>query len=152
MYQTRIGHAHLFVRELERSMAFYTEYLNLKVTEQQAGRYAFLTSGAAHHELGLSARGPDAPTPAPGSIGLFHLAFDVADKRSFALAYQKLTGDGIAVSPVDHKIGWGLYFADPDGNGLEIYCDTREQPDGAALWSGQDRVLDDARILAALNS
>jgi hypothetical protein len=55
-----------------------------------------------------------------------------------------------AVSPVDHEIRWGACFDDPDGNTLEIYCDTRNEPDGEALWGGLDRPLAQERILAAL--
>jgi catechol 2,3-dioxygenase len=150
MYQPRLAHAHLFVRELERSVAFYTTYLNLRVSETVAERSAFLTGGGQHHELALTAKGADAPAPQPGGVGLFHLAFDVPDKRSFAEAYQKLTEDNVQVSPVDHQIGWGMYFSDPDGNMLEIYCDTREEPDGALLWRGENRPLSPSRILAEL--
>ena len=150
MYRTRIGHAHLFVRDLPRSVAFYTTYFNLKITEQAEGRYAFLTSGDPHHELALSAQGMDAPAPDPKGVGLFHLAFDVPSKRAFAQAYAKLSQDGVETAPVDHKIGWGLYFNDPDGNGLEIYCDTRKERDGEPLWGGQNRPLPHARIMAAL--
>lgn len=150
MYEIRIGHAHLNVRDLKRSVAFYMTFLSLKVTEEVAGRVAFLTGGAPHHELALSAQGMSAPAPVPDGVGLYHLAFDVPDKRAFALAYRKLTAEGIQVAPVDHRIGWGLYFQDPDGNGLEIYCDTRREADGSALWRGENRPLPRERILAEL--
>ena len=90
MYQTTIGHAMLYVRELERSVAFYTACLNLRVTEIVKEKFAFLTSGGPHHELALYAKGADAPTAPNGSVGLCHLAFNVPDKRSFAQAYRKL--------------------------------------------------------------
>ena len=83
-------------------------------------------------------------------IGLNHLAFDVPNKRSFAEAYRNLVDSGITVEPIDHRIGWGCYFNDPDGNGLEIYCDTRDAADGDTLWRGQDRPLTREHILAAL--
>lgn len=152
MYRTRLGHTHLFVRDLQRSVAFYTRYLNLRVTEQVGDKYAFLTSGELHHEFAVTALGEDASTPDRKSVGLMHVAFDVPDKRSFALAYQKLSDDGIKVTPVDHRIGWGAYFRDPDGNGLEIYCDTRQEPDGAPLWRGEDRTLSHEKIMAVLQS
>lgn len=152
MYQATIGHAMLYVRELERAISFYTNCLNLRVTETVKGQSAFLTSGGPHHELALYARGPDAPAAAEGGVGLCHLAFDVPDKRSFAEAYRKLVDLKIEVSPVDHQIGWGMYFTDPDGNVLEIYCDTRAEPDGAWLWRGEDRPLSSDRILDALET
>ena len=152
MYRTTIGHAMLYVRELERSIAFYTAYLNLRVTEIVKERFAFLTGGDPHHELALYAKGGDAPASLPGSVGLCHLAFNVPDKRSFAEAYRKLVDAKLKVSPVDHQIGWGAYFTDPDGNELEIYCDTRNEPDGAVLWRGENRTLLVSRILAELET
>ena len=148
MYSTTIDHVMLYVRELERSVAFYTTYLNLRVTEVVQGKVAFLTSGGPHHEVALYARGAEASAMPEGSVGLCHLAFSVSDKRSFAEAYQKLVDANVKVNPVDHQIGWGVYFSDPDGNRLEIYCDTRNEPDGASLWHGQNRPLLGARILA----
>ena len=121
MYQATLGHAMLYVRELERAIAFYTSCLNLRVTETVKGQSAFLTSGGPHHELALYARDAGAPAQAEGSVGLCHLAFNVPDKRSFAEAYRQLIDLQIEVSPVDHQVGWGMYFADPDGNMLEIF-------------------------------
>jgi catechol 2,3-dioxygenase len=148
MYTTTINHVMLYVRELERSIAFYTTYLNLRVTEVVQGKVAFLTSGGPHHEVALYARGAEASAVPEGSVGLCHLAFSVSDKRSLAEAYRKLVDSNVKVSPVDHQIGWGVYFSDPDGNRLEIYCDTRNEPDGASLWHGENRPLLGSRILA----
>jgi catechol 2,3-dioxygenase len=148
MYRTTIDHVMLYVRELEPSIAFYTTYLNLRVTEVVQGKVAFLTSGDRHHELALYAKGAQASAAPESSVGLCHLAFNVPDKRSFAEAYRKLIDSNVKVSPVDHQIGWGVYFSDPDGNRLEIYCDTRSEPDGASLWHGENRPLLGPRILA----
>ena len=152
MYQARLGHAHLFVRELSRSVRFYTTFLNLRVTESVGERTAFLSSGQLHHEVALTAIGESAATPANDSVGLFHLAFDVPSKAEFAEAYRKLMNGGVEVSPVDHQIGWGMYFRDPDGNMLEIYCDTRLEPDGAPQWRGENRELPASRITAVLGT
>ena len=147
MFRTRIGHAHLFVSDLARSVAFYRRYLNLTVNEEIPGQTAFLSGGDSHHELALTAL--DAPAPTEEQIGLFHLAFDVDSKAAFAEAYERLHDDGVELSPVDHGIGWGLYFPDPDGNLLELYCDTRAAPDGRAYWQGKNRPLTHATIMAA---
>lgn len=149
-YHTRLGHAHLKVRDLNRSITFYTRCFDLKVIELVAGQYAFLSGGDLHHEIALQALGADASNPNPYGVGLYHVAFEVPDKRTFAQAYQLLRGDGVDVAAVDHLISWAMYFDDPDGNGLEIYCDTRGEPDGAALWHGTNRRLPDTVILAAL--
>ena len=144
-YKTKIGHAHLKVRDLQRSIDFYTRFLELNVTEIVGNHYAFLTSGTYHHEIA-----PDAPHPPARGTGLYHVAFEVPDKRSFALAYHALSEAGISVAAVDHFISWAMYFDDPDGNGLEIYWDTRDQPGGRQLWHGDNAPLEDKTILAAL--
>jgi catechol 2,3-dioxygenase len=149
MFRTRIGHAHLFVRDLDQSVAFYRRYLNLTVNEEIPGQTAFLSGGDAHHELALTVLDAPASASPEKQTGLFHLAFDVENKAAFAEAYERLRDDGIELSPVDHVIGWGLYFPDPDGNLLELYCDTRAAPDGRAYWQGKNRPLTHATIMAA---
>lgn len=149
-YSTRIGHAHLKVRDLARSLAFYTRYFNLSVVEQLGDHYVFLSGGEFHHEIALQSRGTNAPAANPYGVGLYHVAFEVPDKASFALAYQALIADGVAAAPVDHRISWALYFDDPDGNGLEIYCDTRRDPQGVPTWDGVNLSLDHDTILSHL--
>ena len=149
-YKTKIGHAHLKVRDLQRSIDFYRRFLALDVTEVVGNHYAFLTGGAFHHEIALQNVGADAPKPPARGTGLYHVAFEVPDMRSFALAYRSLREAGIAVLAVNHFISWAMYFDDPDGNGLEIYWDTRTEPGGRALWHGDNAPLDDETILAAL--
>lgn len=146
MFRSSIGHAHLFVSDLNRSVDFYRRYLNLKVNEEVGGQTAFLSSSEAHHELALTQL--DAAAPAGRQLGLAHLAFDVEDKAAFAEGYERLLADGVEVSPVDHAIGWGLYFQDPDGNHLELYCDTRKEPDGRPYWEGENRPLSHEAIMA----
>jgi catechol 2,3-dioxygenase len=149
-YKTKIGHAHLKVRDLQRSIDFYRRFLGLDVTEVVGNHYAFLTSGSFHHEIALQNVGPDAPKPQSRGTGLYHVAFEVPDKRSFALAYRTLREVGITVSAVDHYISWAMYFDDPDGNGLEIYWDTRNESGGRRLWHGDNAPLEDETILAVL--
>ncbi len=151
-YTTKIGHAHLKVRNLDNSIDFYTRYLGLHETERIGNAYAFLTTGPFHHEIALQQVGPHAPQPPARGVGLYHVAFEVPDKRSFAQAYQALRQAGISVTPVDHFISWAMYFDDPDGNGLEIYWDTRNEPGGRQLWHGENVALPEETILAALEN
>ncbi|GAC1350592.1 MAG: VOC family protein [Ktedonobacteraceae bacterium] len=151
-YKTKIGHAHLKVRDLQRSVEFYTRYLGLHETERVGDLYAFLTTGPFHHEIALQQVGPNAPQPLAHGTGLYHVAFEVPDRRSFAEAYQTLIEAGIAVATVDHFISWAMYFDDPDGNGLEIYSDSRALRDGRPLWHGENAPLDRETILAALSA
>ena len=150
MVPTKIGHAHLKVRDLDRAIAFYTRFFDLKLVERVDDHYAFLTGGSFHHEIALQNVGPHAPPPPSHGTGLYHVAFEVPDRRSFALAYRALVEAGVPVATVDHLISWAMYFDDPDGNGLEIYWDTRTEPGGQKLWRGRNVPLPEEKILAAL--
>lgn len=147
-----IGHAHIKVGNLEEATDFYTRFLSLRVTERVGSRYAFLTAGEMHHDVALQGVGPSAPLPERHAVGLYHVAFEVKDKRAFAEVYRQLTQAGVPVAATDHRISWALYLSDPSGNGVEIYCDTRSEPDGATTWQGIDRPLTEAHIVAALDT
>lgn len=151
MSGTKLGHAHIFVRDVEKSKKFYSDVLGLRVTESEHGRWAFLSSGDAHHELALSQVGVGAPGPVDGGVGLFHLGFDAADKSDFARIIQRLLDRNVDIDPVDHRISWGVYFSDPDGNRLEVCLDTRDEPGGTDLWEGRNRPLPLERVLSALD-
>lgn len=145
-YRASLGHAHLKVRDLDRAVSFYTRYLKMTLTERVGGQFAFLSSGPAHHELALQALGSGAPPPPRFAVGLYHLAFEVCDHESFAAAYHELDDAGVPVAAVDHGISWAMYFADPDGNGLEIYWDTRREGAGVERWNGRSEPLTSERI------
>ena len=149
MIPTKLGHAHLKVRDLDRAVAFYTRFFNLKLVERVGSDYAFLTGSDFHHELALNTVGVRAGQPSPHAVGLYHIAFEAPDKKAFAQAFKSLVEGGVAVAPVDHLISWAMYFDDPDGNGLEIYCDTRAER-RVALWQGRNEALTPERILAQL--
>lgn len=150
MYTPRIGHAHLKVRNLDRAVSFYTTLLHMREQERIGDAYVFLTGSDLHHEIALQNVGPTAPAPPAAGTGLYHVAFEVASKRAFAEAYLALLDSGIDVATVDHYISWAMYFDDPDGNGLEIYCDTRREPGGRELWHGDNRPLSAEEIRAQL--
>lgn len=149
-YPTALAAVHLRVRDLARSVAFYTRFLDLRVTDEVPGAFAFLSSGGRHHELALQQARAGAAAPDPNGIGLQHVAFAVPDRRAFAQAYHAVTKAGIPVVAVDHGIAWALYFADPDGNGAAITWDRRAEPDGTARWDGRSLPLGAVRILEGL--
>ncbi len=120
LYKTKLGHAHLKVRDLDRAIDFYTRFLGLRLVERVGNAYAFLTGGDVHHEIALQNVGTNAPEPPAHGTGLYHVAFEVPDRTSFARTYQALVDAGVPVATVDHLISWAMYFDDPDGNGLEI--------------------------------
>jgi len=88
-YQLRLGHLLLKVRNLERSIAFYTRFLGLRLVERTGNTYAFLSSGDSHHDIALQNVGPSAPIPPSHSTGLGNVAFHVPDPQSFARAYKR---------------------------------------------------------------
>ena len=134
----KIGHAHLKVRNLERSIEFYEQVFGLKIRER-IGSFAFLSGTEMHHEIALQEVGPEAQLPGRYDVGLFHVAFEVPDREALSERYHYLRDHDILVFPADHRISLAIYFSDPDGNGLEIYCDTRHEIDGAEIWEGRDR-------------
>ncbi|WP_459191862.1 VOC family protein [Halosimplex sp. J119] len=139
-----VGHVHLKVRDLERALAFYREVLGLDVTERE-GRYVFLSWGERHHDVALQEVGDGAEGPSRG-VGLYHVAFEVATPEALASVYRRLRDRGVQVSPVDHGISKALYFADPDGNGVEVYLDTRgshEETD----WRGRNDRFDPTELV-----
>jgi len=122
----RIGHAVLGVRNLERSRKFYTEILGAKVRKTYPEvKMVFLACGDHdHHELALAEVGDNAPGPLNKGVGLFHLAFRLHDWAHLQAAYRELKEKGVTiVGMVDHNITRSVYFLDPDGNQLEVYCD-----------------------------
>ncbi|HNT22859.1 MAG TPA: VOC family protein [Anaerolineales bacterium] len=150
-YAVRLGSVHLRVRNLDRSVAFYMRYLGMKVVERTGKLYAFLSNDDAHHRILLQNVGTDANMPDHRAIGIRRVRFEVSDLASFARAYQTLTSGGVKVTTIDHLVCWVMYFKDPDGNGLGIYCDTRQLPDRPLLYQGRDLPLEPEKILAVLD-
>ena len=122
---TRIGHVHLKVADLDRSLAFYVGILGFQLTQRVGSQVAFLSAGGYHHHIALNtweSRG--GKPPAPGTTGLFHLAILYPSRADLADAYQRLTAAGIPLDGAsDHGVSEALYLSDPDLNGVELYRD-----------------------------
>jgi catechol 2,3-dioxygenase len=120
----RIGHVHLKVAELERSLAFYCGVLGFGLTARLP-QAAFLAAGGYHHHIGLNtweSRGGS--PPAPGTTGLYHVAILYPSRAALGDALRRLRAAGIALEGAsDHGVSEALYLRDPDGNGLELYRD-----------------------------
>lgn len=122
----RIGHVVLKVRDIERSKKFYSEVLGLEIMKfEPAIKMAFFASnGRDHHEIAAIEVEPTAPESTAGAVGLSHVAFRLRDKAHLRAAYAELKKHAVAVvSAVDHGVTKSIYFRDPDGHLLEVYCD-----------------------------
>lgn len=148
----KIGHVRLKVTDLDRSVEFFRRFLHMTQVERAGDAFAFLSGGEPHHEIALmKVSGEIAAENSPDAPGFDHVAFEVPGKREFARAYAALSEAGIPLRPVDNGISWGMYFADPDGNQLELFCDTRNEPGGRMLWEGRTIELSRQAITAALD-
>ena len=123
--ETRIGHVHLRVADLERAVAFYTDVIGLELQARRGTDAAFLSAGGYHHHIALNTWGSkNGHPPPPGSTGLFHTAFLFPDRKALAQALRRALDAGVQISgAADHGVSEAIYFDDPDGNGIEIYRD-----------------------------
>jgi len=124
----RIGHAHLKVADLDRSLAFYCGILGFELMQTYGSQAAFLSAGGYHHHLGLNTWESRGGSPPPtGTTGLFHVAILYPTRAALADALRRLIEAGIALDGAsDHGVSEALYLRDPDGNGLELYRDRPE--------------------------
>jgi catechol-2,3-dioxygenase len=118
----RLNHAVLFVRDAERAADFYLRVFGFEVVDRMAGRAVFMRAagGENHHDLGLFSVGAAAGRPPRGSVGLYHLAWEVPTIEDLAEAARVLSEAGALGGESDHGVSKSLYGADPDGNEFEI--------------------------------
>src|SRR5689334_1926478 len=112
----RIGHVHLKVADLERSIAFYHGVLGFQITQRWGDQAAFLAAGGYHHHLGLNTWQSLGGSPPPaGSTGLYHVAILYPTRALLADALQRLIDAGIPLTgAADHGVSEALYLHDPD--------------------------------------
>jgi len=121
----RIGHVHLKVADLERSLRFYCGVLGFQITQRYGTHAAFVSAGGYHHHIGLNTwESLGGPPPAPGTTGLYHLAILYPSRAALADALRRLMLADIPLDGAsDHGVSEALYLRDPDQNGIELYCD-----------------------------
>lgn len=123
--ETRIGHVHLKVADLDRAIAFYSGVLGFELQQYYGGQAAFLSAGGYHHHIGLNTWHSKGGTPPPpGHTGLFHTAFLYPNRKELAVAVKRVIDAGITLEGAsDHGVSEAIYLSDPDGNGVELYVD-----------------------------
>ncbi|GAA4453317.1 VOC family protein [Nibrella saemangeumensis] len=123
--QTRIGHVHLKVADLDRALAFYCDLLGFTLTQMYGKDAAFISAGGYHHHIGLNTWYSKNAPPAPvRSAGLFHTAILYPERKDLAVVFQRLHEAGYPLTGAsDHGVSEALYLNDPDQNGVELYWD-----------------------------
>jgi len=152
--QVRIGHVHLKVANIERSLAFYCDVLGFHVMQRFGSGAAFISAGDYHHHIGLNTwESLGAAPPPPGHTGLYHLAILYPTRASLADGLERLMRARIPLDgAADHGVSEALYLRDPDDNGVELYWDRPpdqwpRHPDGSlAMFT---RRLDLSALLAS---
>ena len=120
-----IGHVHLKVADLERSLDFYCGVLGFELMQRYGAEAAFISAGGYHHHIGLNTwQSRGGSPPAPGTTGLFHAAIRYPSRPALADALRRLVEARWPLEGAsDHGVSEALYLTDPDGNGLELYWD-----------------------------
>jgi catechol 2,3-dioxygenase len=139
--QLRWSHAVVYVRDLEAMIDFYTNMLGFEVTDrgpigpEGSPEIVFMSQvDTDHHQIAfLPIRQGEEP---PNSVN--HFAFRTGSLGDVRDMYRKLEADGRAknFNPMSHGNAWSIYFSDPEGNGIEVFCDTPwhvAQPQGRAM-------------------
>jgi len=129
--RVRIGHVHLKVADIERSLAFYCGVLGFDLTGRLGNRAAFVSAGGYHHHIGLNAwESRGGSPPPPGTTGLYHIAILYPTRALLADALRRLMSAQIQLDGAsDHGVSEALYLRDPDGNGIELTWDRPQE-----LW------------------
>ena len=122
---TRIGHVHLKVADLQRSLDFYVGVLGFQLMQKYGTQAAFISAGGYHHHIGLNTwESLGGSPPPPGSTGLYHTAILYPTRKDLADALRRLIAAKVSLDGAsDHGVSEALYLRDPDENGVELYWD-----------------------------
>ena len=122
---TRIGHVHLKVSDLERSLKFYRDLLGFELQQYYGDSAAFISAGGYHHHIGLNTWHSKNTGPAPvNSVGLYHTAILFHTRKDLAIALKRLIDAKYPLTGAsDHGVSEAIYLNDPDRNGVELYWD-----------------------------
>jgi catechol 2,3-dioxygenase len=123
--ETRIGHVHLKVSDLQRSLDFYCGLLGFELVMKYGAEAAFISAGGYHHHIGLNTWHSKGSGPAPERApGLYHTAILFPERKDLAEILQRLIDAKYPITGMsDHGVSEAIYLDDPDHNGVELYWD-----------------------------
>ena len=123
--EARIGHVHLKVSDLERSLKFYRDLLGFEVQQFFGNSAAFISAGGYHHHIGLNTWHSKGAGPAPvNTAGLYHTAILYPARKDLARVLKRLLEAKYPLTgAADHGVSEAIYLDDPDKNGVELYWD-----------------------------
>jgi catechol 2,3-dioxygenase len=133
--QTRIGHVHLKVSDLNRALEFYSGLLGFEVTTMYGNQAAFISAGGYHHHIGLNTwHSKGSPSASKDGVGLYHTAILYPARKDLAIILRRLLDASYPLTGAsDHGVSEALYLDDPDGNGVELYWDRPKE-----LWPAKE--------------
>jgi catechol-2,3-dioxygenase len=122
---TGMNHAVLYVRDARRQQRFYADVLGFStVIEDPGGLFVFMRAPASanHHDIAFFSIGADAADSTAGnsSVGMYHLAWEVASLGELETMRDRLVAAGSLVGASDHGVNKSLYAKDPDGLEFEV--------------------------------
>jgi catechol 2,3-dioxygenase len=122
---TRIGHVHLKVSNIQKALDFYCGLLGFNLVTTYGPEAAFISAGGYHHHIGLNTWYSKNAPPAPvNSAGLFHTAILYPTRKDLAVAFKRLLDAQYPITGAsDHGVSEAIYLNDPDENGVELYWD-----------------------------
>lgn len=154
--ETRVGHVHLKVADLDRAIHFYQDLMGFDLVTRFGGEAAFLSAGGYHHHLGLNTWESAGGSPPPrGATGLYHFAINYPTRRDLAVALKRLLDNGWGIDGCsDHGTHEAIYLHDPDFNGIELAWDRdrNEWPRVDGQLKFMSKPLDLGNLLAEVES
>jgi catechol 2,3-dioxygenase len=132
-----LQHVNIYVRNAERSKEWYEDLLGLHTYEYRPGWAAFMSADTDQsHEVALMQLGEDAPLQQKGQVGLNHMAWRLESLDDLKDFYHRIKDKNVPIRVADHGVSLGIYFHDPDGNGIEVYYEMPRQE-----WPRQEQIF-----------
>ena len=154
---TRIGHIHLKVSDIDKSLAFYESLLGFEIQQRYGSQAVFLSAGGYHHHIGLNTWESKGAGPAPSyAVGLYHTAILFPTRKDLSIALRRIISANYPITgAANHGVSHAIYLDDPDGNGVELYWDLPKEEwpldENGSLQMITDR-LDLEELLSLSNS